>query len=134
MTTTMPYQQEVIETPVVVNVAGPWGSEISAMAGVEMPLKAVRSQIAPNDTEWSWAADLATLPARDEYALGETLAWIARELGLTLAYADPGSRPRIAGQTIIGLEGLNPTEALAAIVQIANLKTEISGDRLVVSD
>ena len=108
-------KQEVIETPVVVNVAGPWGSEISAMAGVEMPLKAVRSQIAPNDTEWSWAADLATLPARDEYALGETLAWIARELGLTLAYADPGSRPRIAGQTLRGQSAITPSPATSEI-------------------
>lgn len=38
-------QQGVIETPVVVNIAGPWGSEIAAIAGVEIPITPSRHPV-----------------------------------------------------------------------------------------
>jgi sarcosine oxidase subunit beta len=38
--------QGVIETPVVVNAAGPWAGQIGRMAGVEVPIVPVRRQIA----------------------------------------------------------------------------------------
>jgi sarcosine oxidase subunit beta len=38
--------QGVIQTPVVVNAAGPWAGQIGRMAGVEVPIVPVRRQIA----------------------------------------------------------------------------------------
>jgi sarcosine oxidase, subunit beta len=38
--------QGVIDTPVVVNAAGPWAGQVAAMAGVELPVSPVRRQIA----------------------------------------------------------------------------------------
>jgi glycine/D-amino acid oxidase-like deaminating enzyme len=39
-------EQGVIETPVVVNAAGPWAGQIGRMAGVDVPIVPVRRQIA----------------------------------------------------------------------------------------
>lgn len=38
-------QQGTIETPIVVNAAGPWGGKIGAMAGVNVPIVPERQQI-----------------------------------------------------------------------------------------
>jgi ferric-dicitrate binding protein FerR (iron transport regulator) len=112
-------------------------TEAVGMAGDELNVDAAgstrRSTIASNDAEWNWAIELATLPVADEYRLGETLTWIARELGYRLEYA-PGARQRLEDQTILGLDGLNPAEALDAIELTAEFRTEISGDRLIVSN
>lgn len=113
-------------------------TEAVGVAGEQLEIDAAgsteRSSISRNDPAWSWATSLATLPAAEAYRLDETLDWIGRELGYEIDYADAGTRRRVAGQTIVGLEGLSPTEALAAIEQIAGLQTEISGDRLIVSN
>jgi ferric-dicitrate binding protein FerR (iron transport regulator) len=107
------------------------------LAGDELNVDAAgstrRSAIAPNDPAWNWTIELATLPVADEYRLGETLAWIARELGYRLEYA-PGARQSLENQTILGLDGLNPTEALDAIELTADFQTRISSDRLIVSN
>jgi len=112
-------------------------TQTMGMAGDELNVDAAgstrRSTIAPNDAEWNWAIELATLPVADEYRLGETLTWIARELGYRLEYA-PGARQSLEDQTILGLDGLNPSEALDAIELTADFQTEISGDRLIVSN
>lgn len=95
---------------------------------------ASRSQIAANAPEWQWIAELATLPAADEYLAGEVLSWIARELGLELDYSDPAFEQDLVTDTIIGLEGFNPTEALSAIERTSGITAQVSGNRLLVGN
>jgi ferric-dicitrate binding protein FerR (iron transport regulator) len=91
---------------------------------------ASRSTVTPNDPDWEWVSALATLPEADEYRVREVLAWIARELGLELDFSSFGVEQRLTNQTLIGLEGLNPTEALDVIQRMTNVATDISGERL----
>ncbi|MFN7949852.1 MAG: FAD-dependent oxidoreductase [Blastocatellia bacterium] len=43
-----------ISTPVVVNIAGPWGSEIAAMVGVEIPIRATRHPVVNMQRPVQW--------------------------------------------------------------------------------
>lgn len=95
---------------------------------------AARSQIAANDPEWDWAANIAMLERAGDYQVAETLAWIARELGLILDYDTPVARQQATTTSLSGLEGQNPRSALAIIEQTTSLTIEIADNRLFVSD
>jgi sarcosine oxidase subunit beta len=43
-----------IATPVVINIAGPWGGEIAALAGVEIPLRTTRHPVVNVQRPESW--------------------------------------------------------------------------------
>jgi ferric-dicitrate binding protein FerR (iron transport regulator) len=91
-----------------------------------------RVEIASDDPAWDWVISLATLPPADDYPLGATLTWAAREMGLTLEYASPAARRQINDQVVFGLEDLNPIETLDVLERTSDLRTEIRGTRLVV--
>ncbi len=92
-----------------------------------------RGTIAPDDPAWDWAVALARLPAMPEYEVGSALEWVARELGLSIEW-NSAVRNAVAGNAIIGLDGLTPSEALDVIALAADIETRIEGNRLIVSD
>jgi len=114
------------------------GVEEIGTAGEQLDIQAngntVRSAIAANDSAWDWVIDLATLPPAASYAVDETLAWIARERGLTLAFATRSTELRLGLETLSGLEGLDPVAALAVVARTNGLSAAIEGDTLVISD
>lgn len=93
-----------------------------------------RTEIPPDDAVWRWAIGLARLPESSEYNLHETLTWIARERGLILEYSTPAVRDRSGRETVLGLEGFDPFDALDVLERTANVQAEIDGMRLVVSN
>lgn len=93
----------------------------------------MRSAIAPHDAAWDWATSLAALPELTEYPVGETLDWIARERGLTLAYSNQEIASLLGDSVVLGLAGLDPFEALEVLERTADLRLEIDGTRLLVS-
>lgn len=93
-----------------------------------------RTSIAPNDPAWNWAAALATLPAAESYALGETLEWVARERGLTLEFENVSARQKALLDRVVGLQGLDSVETLAIIERTNGLRAEVEGARLIISD
>jgi len=95
---------------------------------------AAHSDVAPNDPDWQWVSALATLPQADEYRISDVLAWVARELGLQLDFASFVVEQRVANQTLVGLEGLNPNETLDVVQRTADIVAEISGETLLVRD
>ena len=94
----------------------------------------VRSPITTADPAWDWAVGIATLAPAGDYEVAATLAWIAREMGLTLAYDNPVARQQAVTTNLSGLEGQNPRNALAIIEQTTPLTVEIIENRLIVSD
>ena len=93
-----------------------------------------RGVIAPDDPAWDWASALATLPPAERYEAHETLTWIAREQGLALEYADARLRRRLADETVVGLEGLDPTEALDVLSRAARFEATLVEGRLRIAD
>jgi len=112
--------------------------ETIGVAGEQLELDdsglTARTPIAADDPAWNWATSLATLPQADEYQLGETLEWVAREQGLTLDYANATSRQRISTQVLYGLEGLSPVETLEVILRTAGIQAEVRDTTLIVTD
>jgi ferric-dicitrate binding protein FerR (iron transport regulator) len=93
-----------------------------------------RSAIAPDDEAWAWATGLASLPESDAHSVVETLAWIARESGLTLEFEPAGSAQRLARESLVGLSGLNPEETLSVIERTTDLNLEIGNGILLVTN
>jgi ferric-dicitrate binding protein FerR (iron transport regulator) len=95
---------------------------------------ASRSAVAPNDPVWEWATSLATLPQADEYRVNEVLQWVARELGLQVDFSSFVVEQRLTNQTLIGLEGLNPSETLDVVQRMTNVAADISGEQLLIGN
>jgi sarcosine oxidase subunit beta len=89
-----------IETPVVVNAAGPWAASVGAMAGVGVPVEPLRRHIfiaAPPAAGWARCGRDGTSGAPDTRVMVidfETTFYFHREgAGLLFGMGDPGERP-----------------------------------------
>ena len=74
-----------------------------------------RGAIAADDDAWRWAEDLATLPAAKEYSLPDVLAWISRETGCGIRFADATVQARVRAVVLYDLGNLTPQETLAVL-------------------
>jgi ferric-dicitrate binding protein FerR (iron transport regulator) len=93
--------------------------EIVARAGEQIYIEGgrepVRTSITADDSAWSWAEDLATLPVATEYSLPEILMWISRETGRDVRFADVGVQARAQTVVLYDLEDLTPQETIAVL-------------------
>jgi ferric-dicitrate binding protein FerR (iron transport regulator) len=97
-------------------------------AGVEE-----RSRIEPSSTEWDWASSAAPEFDINGKPVQEFLAWAGRETGLKVVFTSAESAAEAKRAVLSGsIAGLNPDEALAAVLQTTSLKgTEKEGQLVV---
>jgi ferric-dicitrate binding protein FerR (iron transport regulator) len=91
-----------------------------------------RGAIAVDDDAWSWAVDLALLPVAEEYSLPEVLAWISRETGRDVRYADPAVQARAQTIILYDLGNLTPQETLAVLRSTTGFEYRETNDGLLV--
>jgi len=114
------------------------GAMHRAAAGEQMTISAagavVRSAISPYDEHWQWVAATAPVFNIDGHSLAEFLAWVARELGRDVVYADAATQAEAARVMLSGsISGLNPDQALAAVLPTTPLRSELRNGQLFVS-
>ncbi len=92
-----------------------------------------RARIEPSSEEWDWAShaapdfDINGKPVRD------FLAWAARETGLKVAFATDESAAEAQRAVLSGsIAGLDPDEALAAVLPTTSLKGTEKDGQLVI--
>jgi ferric-dicitrate binding protein FerR (iron transport regulator) len=97
-------------------------------AGVEE-----RSRIEPSSTEWDWASSAAPEFDINGKPVHEFLAWAGRETGLKVVFTSAESAAEAKRAVLSGsIAGLNPDEALAAVLPTTSLKgTERDGQLVI---
>ncbi len=97
-------------------------------AGVEQ-----RSRIEPSSDEWDWASNAAPEFDINGKPVQEFLAWAGRETGLKVVFTSAESASEARRAVLSGsIAGLNPDEALAAVLPTTSLKGTEKDGQLVV--
>ena len=97
-------------------------------AGVEE-----RSRIEPSSDEWDWASNAAPDFDINGKAVQEFLAWACRETGLKVVFTTAESAAEARRAVLSGsIAGLDPDEALAAVLPTTSLKGTEKDGQLVV--
>jgi len=93
-----------------------------------------RSQfISPHDPEWNWISRVAPTFVIDRRPLKEFLAWVGRELGQEIIFAD--ARSESLAKTVIlrgSIDGLTPEQALPAVLSTTKLHLQHRDDKIVI--
>jgi ferric-dicitrate binding protein FerR (iron transport regulator) len=88
-----------------------------------------RARFSPLDPDWQWATTLASAPQIDGHSLTVLLAWVARETGRKVEYADDEARDRTARTILHGnIEHLSPLEALRVMLATTDLHYRLRDD------
>lgn len=110
--------------------------EASTAAGDELsfvgagPLQ--HSRVAADDPQWQWVEELAPVPQIDGRPVRVLLAWVARETGRVVRYANPATEQKAARTTLHGsIRGLAPLDALAVVLATTDLGYELLPDRTI---
>jgi len=108
-----------------------------AGAGAELMLAAdgrlSRSTVPAHGDAWSWVQQIAPSFELEGSTLGEFLAWVGRETGWRVAWADPARAAAGAATTLHGsIDGLPPEQALAAVLPTCGLADRRDGETVVV--
>jgi len=92
-----------------------------------------RSRIEPSSTEWNWASSAAPEFDINGKAVQEFLAWAGRETGLKVVFTSAESAAEAKRAVLSGsIAGLDPDEALAAVLPTTSLKgTERDGQLVI---
>lgn len=112
------------------------GGETTGAAGEQLLITVSaapqRSSISTTGADWAWVEQLATAPIADQYRVSDLLAWIARETGRRLDFADDTVAANARSATLVGVAGLSPTETLEVIGSTTALRYELDGDGLMI--
>jgi ferric-dicitrate binding protein FerR (iron transport regulator) len=108
-----------------------------AKAGEQLVVAAdgavARQPVDRRDPRWSWIADVTPPYAIEDRRLAEFLAWVCRETGRELTYANPDAEAAARAIVLRGsVAGLSPDQALAAVMATTNLTWMDNDGRLVV--
>jgi ferric-dicitrate binding protein FerR (iron transport regulator) len=114
------------------------GATRSTKAGEQLMVSAdgaiVRTAISRDDVRWRWSAQTAPEFDIDGRSVSEFLTWAARELGRELVFVTPDSEAQAARTALSGsIRGLDPEDALAAVLPTTPLRAERRGDQLLIS-
>jgi len=92
-----------------------------------------RSRIEPSSTEWNWASSAAPEFDINGKPVQEFLAWAGRETGLKVVFTSAESAAEAKRAVLSGsIVGLDPDEALAAVLPTTSLKgTERDGQLVI---
>jgi ferric-dicitrate binding protein FerR (iron transport regulator) len=108
-----------------------------ARAGAELLLagdgRLSRATVRPDGEAWTWVQQIAPSFQLEGRPLGELLAWVGRESGWHVVFADPGRGASASSVTLHGsIEGLSPEQALNAVLPTCGLAGRRDGDSVVV--
>ena len=112
--------------------------ESTVNAGTEMIVSrnfdSRRTPIEPAGDHWAWAESMAPDVDIDNRPLTEFLDWVARETGRKLVIADEATRRQVAEIRMHGnVHGLDPLQALKAVMASTSLKLELPAGAIRVS-
>ncbi|HEV7715853.1 MAG TPA: FecR family protein [Steroidobacteraceae bacterium] len=92
-----------------------------------------RGSIEPSSDEWDWASNAAPEFDIDGRPVHDFLAWAGRETGLKVVFATPESAAEARRAVLSGsVAGLNPDEALAAVLPTTSLRSTERNGQLVI--
>jgi ferric-dicitrate binding protein FerR (iron transport regulator) len=92
-----------------------------------------RGRIEPSSDEWDWASSAAPEFDIDGKPVQEFLAWAARETGLKVVFATAQSAAEARRAVLSGsIVGLDPDQALAAVLPTTSLKSTEKDGQLIV--
>ncbi|HVS15863.1 MAG TPA: FecR family protein [Thermoanaerobaculia bacterium] len=105
-------------------------------SGVELAMtsegRLSRHAIAPHAQEWDWVASIAPPFALDGSTLGEFLAWVSRETGREILFADPELESTAPALVLGGaVEELSPAQALLAVLPTCGLEHRLEDEAFV---
>ncbi|HEV8443655.1 MAG TPA: FecR domain-containing protein [Steroidobacteraceae bacterium] len=107
-------------------------------AGSEVEIDALRHVarrlIETSGAPWSWTESLAPDIEIENRPLGDFLDWFARETGRRLDIADDATKRRVTTIRMHGdIHGLEPSQALVAVLGSTSLRFQVSADAIRVS-
>ena len=113
------------------------GAEWSAHAGegLRRPSRATevtRFDVVAWDPRWDWARDLVAFEVNGA-PTHDYLAWLSREYGWTLRYADEQARARALEPGFGVVDGLTVEETLDAVMRTAELAWQVDEGELIVT-
>ena len=91
-----------------------------------------RRAISRSDGSWSWIEAVSPTAPTDGEPLSTLLAWVSRETGRTIHYANDGVKAEADATTLHGqLSGVSPLETLDAMLATTRLTYTIGEDRAI---
>jgi len=113
------------------------GASHEAMTGTQLVADnhgEVTSRSVPaHDPEWEWTLAVAPELEIEGRTLGEFLDWSSRETGLRVRFAETSMEPGARATVLHGsIRGMNPDEALGAVLPTCGLGHDVEGDALVI--
>jgi len=125
----------VREGKVELSMAG--GETHHAIAGEQMVVSRgdfEKTPISRNDSTWAWAEQVAPAFDIDGRSVADFLAWVSRETGREVTFATPEAEAQAERVMLSGsISGLNPEDALAAVLPTTPLRSHEVDGKLVVS-
>jgi ferric-dicitrate binding protein FerR (iron transport regulator) len=110
--------------------SGAAGEQLTVGANGEID----RMKIDTHGEEWAWVTHLAPTMEIDGRQLSEFLQWAGRELGQPVVFDSPESKAEAAKVVLSGsVSGLEPRDALVAVLSTTRLRDTESGDHIVIS-
>lgn len=93
----------------------------------------VRRAESPFGPAWAWVAAISPGLDPQEHRLEQVLAWVCREMGYRLRYADTQTRQLVAQVELDGsLQGLTPEQTLEVLEQITSFRFLSAAGELIV--
>jgi ferric-dicitrate binding protein FerR (iron transport regulator) len=87
----------------------------------------------PFGEEWDWVQEAAPSFNLEGRRLGAYLAWIGKETGLRIEYAEPSIAADMSSVLLHGsIEGLRPDETLEAVLPTCGLRHRISAGAIII--
>jgi hypothetical protein len=114
------------------------GERHEAAAGLELEMdttgRLARRPVAHNGPDWAWTLAIAPPFELEGRRLADFLAWVTRETGLRVRFADPALEYTTADIVLHGsLRGIPPDQAPAAVLPTCGLTHTVEDGALVVA-
>jgi ferric-dicitrate binding protein FerR (iron transport regulator) len=108
------------------------GRSLTGRAGEQLAFddfgRVSRSTIERDAEAWRWAEEIAPVPDIEGKPASQLIAWVARETGREVRYADATAEARAASVILHGnIRNLAPAEALAAMLATTDLECVLEG-------
>lgn len=113
--------------------------QIRAEAGARLTLDAsgrlLRETIPAYDSDWAWVQELAPSPDLENLPLTQLLAWVERETGREVHFAQPEAEARARGTYLHGSpKRFAPMEALAVMLATTDFRYVESEDVILIEE
>jgi ferric-dicitrate binding protein FerR (iron transport regulator) len=109
-----------------------------AAAGDELSIaadgKIARARVRPDDPQWRWAVDVASMPSIEGRTLDDFLRHCAREKGWTLEYASPAAAA-LASKTILhgSVDSLSLDDSLRTVAMSSGVRHRLRDGVLIIT-